>query len=349
MARLYEMCNEIDSEEILLDREELTEEEKEKLFSAMKEEGVIRKQQTYIKPKQKQQKTNQNEHVSRNSEKNTERNTEKKPKKNAERKPKRKPKRYVAGIAAAAALAIIITPNVSANAAYAMSQIPILGNVIKMITVREYNYDSERFEAKIKEAQLVQEEVVENDMDSAVKEQTKESLQTINEDIGAMTDRLIAQFEADVELGESYGGVYMEPQVVTDTDTWFTIRIVVTQVAGSGSEYEYFYHIDKTTGKIASLKDLFIDGADYMTPISEDIKKQMREQMAEDENLYYWVDDEITEWNFQSIKEDQNFYLNEDGQIVICFDEYEVAPGYMGLVQFTIDNSVVSDILKTDR
>ena len=58
---------------------------------------------------------------------------------------------------------------------------------------------------------------------------------------------------------------------------------------------------------------------------------------------------EMTEWNFKSIKEDQNFYLNEDGQIVICFDEYEVAPGYMGLVQFTIDNSVVSDILKTDR
>lgn len=326
MARLYEMCNEIDSEDILLDREELTDEEKARLFSTMEAEGVIRKRQQRSSG-----------------------NTEKNAKENTKRKQKRNSKRYVAGIAVAAALAIIITPNVSANAAYAMSQIPILGNVIKMITVREYNYDSERFEAKIKEAQLVQEEVVENDMDSAVKEQTKESLQTINEDIEEMTDRLIAQFEADVELGESYGGVYMEPQVVTDTDTWFTIRIVVTQVAGSGSEYEYFYHIDKTTGKIASLKDLFIDGADYMTSISEDIKKQMREQMAEDENLYYWVDDEITEWNFQSIKEDQNFYLNEDGQIVICFDEYEVAPGYMGLVQFTIDNSVVSDILKTDR
>lgn len=326
MARLYEMCNEIDSEDILLDREELTDEEKARLFSTMEAEGVIRKRQQRSSG-----------------------NTEKNAKENTKRKQKRNSKRYVAGIAVAAALAIIITPNVSENAAYAMSQIPILGNVIKMITVREYNYDSERFEAKIKEAQLVQEEVVENDMDSAVKEQTKESLQTINEDIEEMTDRLIAQFEADVELGESYGGVYMEPQVVTDTDTWFTIRIVVTQVAGSGSEYEYFYHIDKTTGKIASLKDLFIDGADYMTPISEDIKKQMREQMAEDENLYYWVDDEITEWNFQSIKEDQNFYLNEDGQIVICFDEYEVAPGYMGLVQFTIDNSVVSDILKTDR
>ena len=129
MARLYEMCNEIDSEDILLDREELTDEEKARLFSAMEAEGVIRKRQQRSSG-----------------------NTEKNAKENTKRKQKRNSKRYVAGIAVAAALAIIITPNVSANAAYAMSQIPILGNVIKMITVREYNYDSERFEAKIKEA-----------------------------------------------------------------------------------------------------------------------------------------------------------------------------------------------------
>ena len=65
MARLYEMCNEIDSEDILLNREDLTEEEKEKLFSAMKEEGVIRKRQ---------------QRSSGNTEKNTRKNTERKPK-----------------------------------------------------------------------------------------------------------------------------------------------------------------------------------------------------------------------------------------------------------------------------
>ncbi|MGN0248203.1 MAG: hypothetical protein ACI4C0_02800, partial [Lachnospiraceae bacterium] len=89
MARLYEMCNEIDSEDILLDREELTDEEKARLFSTMEAEGVIRKRQQRSSG-----------------------NTEKNAKENTKRKQKRNSKRYVAGIAVAAALAIIITPNV---------------------------------------------------------------------------------------------------------------------------------------------------------------------------------------------------------------------------------------------
>ncbi len=34
--------------------------------------------------------------------------------------------------------------------------------------------------------------------------------------------------------------------------------------------------------------------------------------------------------------------MNENGELVIVFSEYEVAPGYMGTVSFTIP----SDVLK---
>ena len=122
MAKLYEMCNEINSDEILSDREDLTKEEKDKLLADFKEGKDTGHQ--YGKNK-KQKKTWSS---------------------------------YIGKAAVAAALAILIVPNVSANAAYAMAQIPLLGNVIKMITVREYNYDSDRFEANIKEAKLVSEE-----------------------------------------------------------------------------------------------------------------------------------------------------------------------------------------------
>ena len=323
MAKLYEMCNEINSDELLSNREDLTQEEKDKLLANFKESKESGQEKS-----DRQEKTAGQENIKK-------------------KKHKKSWGSYIGKVAVAAALVILIVPNVSANAAYAMSQIPLLGNVIKMITVREYNYDSDRFEANIKEAKLVSEENETAKQDPEVKEKTDASIQTINEDIQSMTDRLIKQFEADVELDESYGGVYVNPEVITDTDTWFTVRITVTQVAGSGTEYQYFYHIDKTTGEIATLKDLFKDGADYKTAISDDNKKQMREQMAADENVIYWLDDEeVPEWNFQSIKDDQNFYLDENGQIVICFDEYEVGPGSMGLVQFTIDPDTVADILK---
>ena len=69
--------------------------------------------------------------------------------------------------------------------------------------------------------------------------------------------------------------------------------------------------------------------------------------MAEDENLIYWADKDLDlGFGFEQIKEDQNFYLNEQGQLVICFDEYEVAPGYMGLVEFAVEDEAIADILK---
>ncbi len=83
------------------------------------------------------------------------------------------------------------------------------------------------------------------------------------------------------------------------------------------------------------LSDFF--GEAYVDTISDEIKKQMRQRMAEDENVTYWIDNQdIPEWNFQSIAEDQDFYVNKDGDVVVCFNEYEVAPGYMGCVEFVI-------------
>ena len=67
--------------------------------------------------------------------------------------------------------------------------------------------------------------------------------------------------------------------------------------------------------------------------------------MQKDDSIVYWLNDtEIPDSNFQSIKDDQNFYFNKDGQLVISFDEYEVAPGYMGAVEFTIPDSVLAGI-----
>ena len=44
--------------------------------------------------------------------------------------------------------------------------------------------------------------------------------------------------------------------------------------------------------------------------------------------------------NFRQIAENQDFYVNTDGHVVICFNEYEVAPGYMGCVEFVLADTV---------
>ena len=95
-----------------------------------------------------------------------------------------------------------------------------------------------------------------------------------------------------------------------------------------------------------SLRDIFKEGADYVTPISESIKKQMKEQMEADENVTYWLDNEIEEWNFKQISQDESFYLNKDNHVVIAFNEGDVAPMYMGAVEFEIPAKVLESIRK---
>lgn len=68
--------------------------------------------------------------------------------------------------------------------------------------------------------------------------------------------------------------------------------------------------------------------------------------MAADEMVMYWLDSETPEWNFKSITEDRTFYINEAGKLVIVFDEYEVAPGYMGSVEFEIPTEIVKDLVQ---
>ena len=108
-----------------------------------------------------------------------------------------------------------------------------------------------------------------------------------------------------------------------------------------------YHNIDKRKGKLVSLSGLFTAGFDYVSVLSSEIRRQMKEQMQEKENIMYWVyPDNNTCSGFYQIKEEQNFYFNEDGNLVIAFDKYEVAPGYMGCPEFIIPREKYESFLK---
>lgn len=49
---------------------------------------------------------------------------------------------------------------------------------------------------------------------------------------------------------------------------------------------------------------------------------------------------------FKQIKDDADFYISDNGELTFVFDKYEVAPGYMGLVEFSVPTEKLSDIVK---
>ena len=265
--------------------------------------------------------------------------------------------------AAGFVMAFIILPNTSGNIAYAMSKIPVLGNLVEVVTFRDYQYEDDRNTADVNVPELAMvpqedpteqlvtkdlagEALMEEESAQAKKETLQKSMEEINAEIQAITEPFIEEFKQNLENEQGYQDVIIESEVVNTTDEYFTLKLICYTAEASGAEWNYYYTIDLATGERLQLKDLFAEGADYVTPISENIISQMRKNMEEDEMNMYWLDDEIEELNFKAIKEDQSFYMDAAGNIVISFNEGDVAPMYMGVVEFVIPEGVVQGILR---
>ncbi len=264
--------------------------------------------------------------------------------------------RIAAAVAAAAALFVIL-PNTGADVAHAMGSIPVVGGLFRAVTFRDYQYESDRFDASVEVPQIVvepeKEEAGAGTEGVAAADQgeasasLQQAVEQINFDIDKVTDQLIREFQEQADAGESHGSLEIHHETVTDNEDYFTLKLSIFQAAGSGYQSYKFYTVDKKTGKQVQLGDLFEEGSGFDEAISEDIKDQMRDQMAEDENKAYWVDrEDMPGESFERLREDQNFYFDEAGDLVIVFDEYEVAPGYMGVVEFTVERAVFEGMLK---
>lgn len=209
------------------------------------------------------------------------------------------------------------------------------------MTFRDYEYEGERHSADIEVPEIKLDEELEN---SDAQEKLEQTADEINGEIREITEKLIKEFETYLEDEQGYQDIVVTSEVLATTPEYFTLKLLCYQGAGSGTQWNYYYTIDLTTGERLQLKDIFQEGADYITPISDSIKEQMQAQMDADETVYYWLHDEIEEWNFKAITDETSFYLNEKGNVVIGFDEGEVAPMYMGSVEFEIPAEAVKDI-----
>ena len=274
---------------------------------------------------------------------------------------------------AAAAVVMIALPNTNIQIAHAMENIPLLGGFFRLVTVRQYNYSDENHDAEVELAQIsygedagegvpagevavgaatlegTAAESVEGvgvGQEAAVANLSEDGVEAVNQDMEATVEELIRQFE-DTLSEEGYHGLHVSQEVVTDNERYYTVKLSVLETEASGYENNQFYTIDKQTGNVVTLEDLFVEGSDYISAISENIKTQMKEQMAADEGVIYFLDnDDMPEFNFQGITEQTNFYFNEKDELVIAFDEYEVAPGSMGAPEFVIPQEVTAAILK---
>lgn len=127
-----------------------------------------------------------------------------------------------------------------------------------------------------------------------------------------------------------------------NTDSALSIKVRYYTYSGGAHGYyqDIAYNVDMRTGKFLELMDLFKDNTKYKEVIDDEIKQQITELEKKDK-------ENVGIYNFKGIKENQNFYLQDDN-LVIYFDLYDITPYAAGIPEFSINKKLISYMLKSE-
>lgn len=113
----------------------------------------------------------------------------------------------------------------------------------------------------------------------------------------------------------------------------------------NGENIVNVYNIDLKNKDFIKLDNIFKKGSNYKEIIDNYIKSEINKNP----DLYFSIEDSKDSYNitgFKGINNNTKFFIDKDSNIVILFDQYEIAPRFMGMPEFKIPNNIVKDILK---
>ncbi|OJV65873.1 MAG: hypothetical protein BGO41_08010 [Clostridiales bacterium 38-18] len=227
--------------------------------------------------------------------------------------------------------------NLNESFAMAMNDVPIIGAIVRVLSFNFATLDTGNITANVETPVItgLTNEALEETLNAKYYDESKALYEEFIKEVGDPSS-----FEG--HMGFDTGFV-----VKTDTEELLSIGRYYVNTAGSSSTTFEYDTIDKKEGLVITLPSLFKDQT-YIEVISNYLIEEMQRQMKEDEGKIYWVGDSEIE-PFERIEENQDFYISAEHKLVLSFDKYTIAPGYMGIIEFIIPTELISELLVSDK
>lgn len=232
------------------------------------------------------------------------------------------------GVAVAACLAMTVgVLNVSPTAAAAAADLPVLGGLFQVLTLRDYTEALEDYTVDVEQPAVT---------GTALADKVTAEIQTRVDAKLAEGEQIVSEFReaffatggTEEQWAERENEVSVTYEIKSQTDT--TVSFVVDSYVSVASAYQeqVYYNLDLANDKVITLADVL--GEDWVTVCNDSIKAQMA--AAEDPSVYF----DESFGGFTTVDEMTQFYLNEAGDPVVVFPRATVAIGAMGIVEFEI-------------
>lgn len=245
-------------------------------------------------------------------------------------------RRVVRGMEAmAAAVCILFTAALNTSPVFAKEagQLPVIGNLARILTFRSYETEKDDIEVSVEIPTI---EMIAEDTGVTVDEINQEILDRCNQYADEALRRAEEYRTAFLETGgtleewaEHRIKITVDYEIMQQSNDYLSFVVRGTENWTSAYSESRYYNLNLKTGEMVTLKDLL--GSDYVELANESIRGQIAERQKRGETFFT-----VEEGGFTGISEDVKFYINEKNRPVIVFGKYEIAPGSSGEIEFEI-------------
>lgn len=238
-------------------------------------------------------------------------------------------------LAAAAAVAVVFTLGLNTSTAFAesMGELPVIGPVARVLTFRSYEKTTEdlSISVDIPSVEMIGEDSgLADDLNEEIYARCEEYAQEAVQRAEEYKEAFMATGGTEEEWAAHNIEIKVWYEIKSQTEHYLSFAVMGTENWVSAYNETRYYNVDLSTGKTVTLQDLL--GDDYIRIADESIQKQIQERSSAGEAVFFTEE----EGGFTGITEDTKFYINEAGNPVIVFDQYEIAPGSEGMPEFEI-------------
>lgn len=229
---------------------------------------------------------------------------------------------------AATAIIYLVILNTSPAFAKAVFKVPIIREVSQLLCVREYKEEDaiQSLSVKIPVVKNTGNAKMEKQVNAAISEHIDATVKQIQQE----HKEFMNNYKKANTTPVMKTSISIDYKITANKGNLLSFQIITTYVANTSYQEHQIFNLDLKTGKELTLQDLFHDS--YKSLINTEIKKQIQSIQRKDTNALYF-----TEKNgFTGIKNNQQFYIDNANNVVIIFEKYEIAPGYMGEQEFKI-------------
>lgn len=238
------------------------------------------------------------------------------------------------GTLAACFVVVVGALNVSPTMASAAADIPVLGGLFRVLTVRSYEVEKDQVHYQVEVPEVASDADIARNVNAEIQKRVDEHIAEMEKMWADYHEAFIATGGTEEEWAQRSMDVNVTYDIKSQTDTTVSFVVDLSQCSFNASRTQYYYNLDLRTpeGRDITLRDML--GEDWVDICNASIQAQI-DASADNEGFSYFFPPE--EGGFTTVDETTSFYIREDNVPVVVFPKYAIAAGAAGIVEFSID------------